>query len=139
MKNKFKPILKLKKQALELAEARVAKAQNALALAEQDKDRALKALNELSLPSKGASTLLRQALASACAGRAELERARERASLASKELAHFKHLYKQASLEFEKVKYLYEEEAKASLKAIARQEALSLDEFGVLGFARTRR
>lgn len=136
MKSKFSSILQVKKRALELAEAKVVKSQNALLLAKAVAKDAKDELLAFTLPTKGDSSQLSMAMASMAFGQKRLEMANEKVELLSKELAHFKHLYKQANLEFEKINYLHEQEIKAMLEANAKAEASRLDEFGTIGFAR---
>ena len=73
-------------------------------------------LNEFSLPKSGNIGELRENLELINIARAELSACKESLEIAKKEVLHYEHKYKNANLEYEKMKYLEKEEFKKALQ-----------------------
>lgn len=139
MNSKFSSILKVRKQAVDVAEARLAKARNNLRQAIELKNKARNAVCELSLPTSGNSADLLSKFNLVGLAREQLALAIEKVDIATKELSHFEHLYKRAYMEYEKINYLHEREVKNMLKLAEKAESVLLDEFGVLTFNKNKK
>ncbi len=129
---KFKQILSVKKQALQTAELDLNKAkmrktsvENELELAKRELDNypEPKTLNEIKLANDAILFNIEKQ-----------KQLREKILLCEKEIVHYQHLYKRASLDYEKIKYLHEEELQEIKKEQERKQALELDEIATMRF-----
>lgn len=131
MKNKYSPIIKIKKQALEKAELMLAKAKAKLnekkALCTSKKE----SYYAFSIQKSGTIESMRADLELKNIARNDLLKAKEERVIAAKELAHFEHQYKKAFMDFEKMKYLELEEIKKYQKLLKEKEAKFLDEIAI--------
>lgn len=139
MKSKFSQVVSVKKQALDRAEAKVAQARLKVANCEASLNKAKVELEEFSLPKQGNISELNQILELLRIKRGEILNLAEQLELAQKELLHFTHQYKNANLDYEKMKFLQDDEIKSKLKEIKRKEGLLLDEFATIKFAQNMR
>lgn len=136
MKNtKFSQILKVKKQALEKIEIDLTKSRNKLAMLKNNLSDLLFQISSHEFPKKGNSVELRTNLAILQAYKNEKDVLNEKINLTNKDIIHFEHLYKKAYLEYEKIKYLEEEEIKKSIAKAKKQEQIMLDELATQRFA----
>ncbi|CAD7287536.1 hypothetical protein LMG7974_00415 [Campylobacter majalis] len=138
MKSKFSQVVKVKKQALDLAEARVAKARNNVVICEQNHEKAKAVLAKFILPQSGTTSELNESLKLVSLMRNEIKALNEKLKISKRELMHFSHQYKNANLEYEKMKYLEQEDIKKILKQIKHKESIELDEFAVIKFSQNR-
>ncbi|MGH1600528.1 flagellar FliJ family protein [Campylobacter majalis] len=138
MKSKFSQVVKVKKQALDLAEARVAKARNNVVICEQNHEKAKAVLAKFILPQSGTTSELNESLKLVSLMRNEIKALNEKLEISKRELMHFSHQYKNANLEYEKMKYLEQEDIKKILKQIKHKESIELDEFAVIKFSQNR-
>ncbi len=139
MKSKYSQVVRVKKQELD-------KAENALAAAKARQRANEAALNAakaeylgISLPESGSVELLRQSLSFKQIAQSAKEAAQERVVLSQKECNHYQHLYKNAHLNYEKLKYLETEDFKAMQKALAKAEQKALDDIATSKFFRERK
>ena len=132
MKSKFTSVVRVKKQEMDKVEAKLVVARLNVRNAEEKIALLRAKLNEFSLPKSGE---LRENLELINIARAELSACKENLEIAKKEVLHYEHKYKNANLEYEKMKYLEKEEFKKEIKRIQKAEALALDEFAVMKFA----
>ncbi|MDL0088830.1 flagellar export protein FliJ [Campylobacter gastrosuis] len=139
MKSKFSQVVNVKKQALDRAEAKVAQARLNVANYEAKLNQARANLDSFALPKQGNISELNQNLELLKIMRSEVLSLNERLEIAKKELLHFTHQYKNANLDYEKMKFLKDEEIKQKLKEIKRKEELLLDEFATIKFAQNMR
>lgn len=139
MKSKFSQVVNVKKQALDRAEAKVAQARLNVANYEAKLNQARANLDSFALPKQGNINELNQNLELLKIMRSEVLSLNERLEIAKKELLHFTHQYKNANLDYEKMKFLKDEEIKQKLKEIKRKEELLLDEFATIKFAQNMR
>lgn len=135
MKSKFSSIVRVKKQALDRAEAKVAIARANVAAYELNLNNAKAKLNEFHLLKSGNVNELRQDLYQLNIMRNEITVLNEKLTLAQRELTHFTHQYKNANLDYEKMKFLEQEEFKVAIKKAKQKEALMLDEFATMKFS----
>lgn len=135
MKSKFSSIVRVKKQALDRAEAKVAIARANVATYELNLNNAKAELNSFGLIKSGNVNELKQELYKLNIMRDEVATLSEKLNLAQRELAHFTHQYKNANLDYEKMKYLEQEDFKLAIKIAKQKEALMLDEFATIKFS----
>lgn len=131
MKNKYSSILKVKKQGLDKAEQNLSQAkqrqlQNKLAFQNASLEYA-----NFALPQNGNTQILKQNLEMLKIAKNVKERAKEKLELSQKEVLHYQTLYKRASLDYEKIKYLQSEEFKAMQKRLKKEEEKFLDEIAI--------
>lgn len=129
---KFKQILSVKKQALQNAELALNKAKLKKTAVEQELELAKKELDTYPEP----KTILEIKLANEAIffNLNKQKELVEKISLCEKEVVHFTHLYKKASLDYEKIKYLHDEEVKRKKKELEKKQALELDEIATMRF-----
>ncbi|TQR31881.1 hypothetical protein DMB92_05730 [Campylobacter sp. MIT 99-7217] len=131
MKSKYDSVLKVRKQQLDKAELNLNQAR-ARQIAHEE---AFKLANleylSMSLPQNGDVHLLRQGLQMLDVARNTKELAKEKLELSNKEMSHYQNLYKQASLEYEKIKYLKTEEIKKIKDELKKMEEKFIDEIAI--------
>ena len=135
MKSKFTSVVRVKKQEMDKVEAKLVVARLNVRSAEENLALLRARLDEFSLPKSGNIDELRQNLELINIARQELRACKERLEIAKKEVLHYENKYKNANLEYEKMRYLEKEEFKREIKRIQKAEALALDEFAVMKFA----
>lgn len=138
MKSKYSQVVKIKKQELDKAENNLAAAKarqraNEAALSKANAD-----YLGISLPKSGSVALLKQGLEFKNIAKNVQDAAKEMVKLSEKECSHYQHLYKNAHLNYEKLKYLETEDFKAMQKAIAKAEQKALDDIATSKFFRER-
>ncbi len=131
MKSKYSSVLKIKKQDLDRAESNLSKARARLRENELEFELALRQYEELRLPNSGSASLLRQGLEIVSRARAFKEAKKEKLELSHKELAHYEMLYKKANLEYEKIRYLQNEELKKLTQMLKKEEERFMDEIAI--------
>ena len=135
MKSKFSSVVRVKKQMMDKIEVRLVAARLNVRRVEASLKAVRDKLDEFDLPKSGNTNDLKGNLELLKIMRDELASYKEQLELAKKEVAHFEHQYKNANLEYEKMKYLEKEDFKREIKRIERAESLALDEFAVIKFA----
>ena len=135
MKSKFTSVVRVKKQEMDKVEAKLVVARLNVRSAEENLVLLRARLDEFSLPKSGNIDELRQNLELINIARQELSACKERLEIAKKEVLHYENKYKNANLEYEKMRYLEKEEFKREIKRIQKAEALALDEFAGMKFA----
>lgn len=129
---KFKQILSVKKQALQNAELALNKVKQKNNLLKQELNDLKKALDDYPEPKTiNEIYMANSAIFNNIDQQKHLE---EKISLSEKEIVHFTHLYKKAMIDYEKIKYLHEEEIKAKKEEEERKLALELDEIATMRF-----
>lgn len=131
---KYHAILKVKKQALDRAEADLARAKQRQKENLEKLELAKKDYANLSLPSGGNSSLLKQSLEFKAVAEATQKQAREKVELSQKEVAHYEFIYKKFLLDYEKIKYLETQELKKVQKELLKAEEKFIDEIAVSRF-----
>ncbi|TKX28365.1 hypothetical protein CQA38_08325 [Campylobacter sp. MIT 12-5580] len=131
MKSKYSSVLKVKKQGLDKAEQNLSKAKQRQAQNELAFQNASLECANFALPQNGNTQMLKQSLEMLEIARSVKERAKEKLELSQKEVLHYQTLYKRASLDYEKIKYLQSEEFKAMQKRLKKEEEKFLDEIAI--------
>ena len=131
MKTKYDSVLKVKKQHLDNAENELNKAKQRQIKHQQAYELADKESKSLSLPDSGNVQALKTRLSMMDIAREVRQRAKEKVELSAKEINHYQFLYKKAYLDYEKIKYLKEEEVKKQIKQIKQKEEKFIDELAV--------
>lgn len=133
-KSIYENILKVKKQALENARLKLLLSQNnKLKVEEELKQKEEELLTLLSF--KPTNTADLYMLSSGTQDLLSVKRVlEEKVKLFEKEIVHFKHLYKLANIDYEKIKHLYEEDLKEQKIALEKKQALELDEIATMLF-----
>lgn len=135
MKSKFSPVVRVRKQALEIAQNKVAIARANVARLESLVKDAQDELNRYETPRSGNINELKQSLEILRIMNDDLARLKAGVNIAKSELSHFLHQYKNANLEYEKMKYLEQEDINFMLKKEKHAQEVALNEFAVMKFA----
>ena len=139
MKSKFTQIVNIKKRNLDKIELNLAKKRNEAAIIESFVAQAANDITAYEMPSGGNFNEMRASLEILKAMRREKELLLERLSLTKKEIVHLEHRYKNANLEFEKMKYLQTQDFNVQMENIKKAEAAAMDEFATMKFARVKK
>ena len=139
MKSKFTQIVNIKKRNLDKIELNLAKKRNEAAIIEGFVAQAANDITAYEMPSGGNFNEMRASLEILKAMRREKELLLERLSLTKKEIVHLEHRYKNANLEFEKMKYLQTQDFNVQMENIKKAETAALDEFATMKFARVKK
>lgn len=137
MKTKFSPILRLKKEALDAAERDLVRLNGEIALLQNEIAALKNEIAALKTPQNAnyAAFMLFRSAADALAATIEKKNT-ALDSLKGRKNA-LERAYQAALREYEKIKYLHEEEVALRRQKIARAEAAALDEYGsILHFAK---
>ncbi|MBR8461652.1 flagellar FliJ family protein [Campylobacter sp. faydin G-105] len=134
MKSKFSQVVRVKKQTLDRIEARLVSARAKVVNLELNAKALRAKLDEISMPQSGKMSELKQNLELLRIMRDELDDIKERLELSKKDVMHVEHQYKNANLDFEKIKYLEQEDFKREIKRQKHLEAVTLDEFAIMKF-----
>lgn len=117
----------------------MAKKRNEAAIIEGFVAQAVNDITAYEMPSGGNFNEMRASLEILKAMRREKELLLERLSLTKKEIVHLEHRYKNANLEFEKMKYLQTQDFNVQMENIKKAEAAAMDEFATMKFARVKK
>ena len=139
MKSKFTQIVNIKKRNLDKIELNLAKKRNEAAIIEGFVAQAANDITAYEIPSGGNFNEMRASLEILKAMRREKELLLERLSLTKKEIVHLEHRYKNANLEFEKMKYLQAQDFNVQMENIKKAEVAAMDEFATMKFARVKK
>ena len=139
MKTRFTPLVKIKKSAMDKCENELSIANKNLKNAHDSLDIAYDELRHTSLPQSGTISLMLQTKSLQDAQRALIEEKKSWLVFAKEQYSTAKDLLKNASMEYEKFKYLELEEIKEQLKKMAQQEAKDMDEVALMGYMRKKK
>ncbi len=139
MSSKYTPVVKVRKQELDKAETNLAKAKQRQRANEEAFAKANAEYLGVRLPSSGSVEILRQGLEFKEIAKNVKDAAKEKVELSAKEMRHFQHLYKNAHLEYEKIKYLESEELKAVQEKLKKAEQKALDDIAVSKYFREKK
>lgn len=135
MKSKFADVAKVRKRALDHAELALLEARNLERSLTILLEEVFQELISIQMPQKGGISLLQQV------GTTKMILQRQRKDLegqlasAKQRVGQMQEAYKRANLEFEKIKYLEEQEFEAYLKKLKQREQSELDEVALQLFA----
>lgn len=139
MSSKYTPVVKVKKQELDKAETNLAKAKQRQRANEEALRRANAEYLSVNLPNSGSVELLKQSLEIKAIAKNVKDAAKEKVELSAKEMTHYQHLYKNAHLAYEKIKYLESEELKAVQEKLKKAEQKALDDIATSKYFRERK
>ncbi|MDO5045370.1 flagellar export protein FliJ [Campylobacter sp.] len=135
MKSKFSQIVKVKKQNLDKIAMRLSRSRAEALMIEGFIAEANSQIASISLPKSGEISHIQGSLELLNLARKEKDILTQRLELTKKNIMHFEHQYKNANLEYEKMKYLESEDFKSQIDNIKRIEKNTLDEFGAIRYA----
>lgn len=135
MKSKFTQIVKVKKQNLDKIAAKLAKTRSEVSAIENFIHETNLQIAAFKLPSSGEFAQLKGSLEFLNLIRREKDILSQRLELVKKSVMHFEHQYKNANLEYEKMKYLENEDFKKELDRIKKLERNAIDEFATTRYA----
>lgn len=134
MKSKFSQIVKVKKQNLDKIGMRLARSRAEVVMIEGFIAEANEQIASINLPASGQISQIKSSLQLLNLARKEKEILTQRLELTKKTVMHYERQYKNANLEYEKIKYLESEDFKAQIAKIKRVEQNMLDEFGAIRY-----
>ena len=136
MKTKFSPILQIKKLESEKLQNEIVKLQNQKRKREQEYETLKNELKKITPPSKGDIKELNTTFLKLTLQNEAIEQKKQNILFLEEQVKLTELKYKEAMLEYEKVKHLHELEVKKIVDEIKKQEAKELDEIGTLLFSR---
>ena len=135
MNSKFTPIVKVRKQQMDRIETLLAKARYKKQEISAKLEATCKEIAQMEVPKEGSITLMsffRESLAILRKEKDDLER---RLKISTDEVTQLQDKYKRALREYEKIKYLEEQDFEKWIKKLNRQEQLDMDEVSTMLFA----
>lgn len=131
---KFSQILKIRKQELDNIESRLALARIKLENFACELDENLSLISAYKFPKNGNLAEINLALEEQKILRNQRADLNEKISLTKTEISHLNHKYKNAMIEFEKIKHLQDVENAEFAKKLKRSEQILIDELAVMRF-----
>lgn len=131
MNTKFSQVIKLKKQNLDKIEICLAKCKTLRSQLEELLKKATLELSSHKFPKGGNFIVMKSSLEEQRLLREHKDDLIEKLSLNQKEIMHYELQYKKAYMEFEKIRYLEQEEIKKILEKAKKDEAIMLDEIAI--------
>ncbi|ANE33049.1 PP-loop family protein [Campylobacter hyointestinalis] len=131
MNTKFSQVIKLKKQNLDKIEICLAKCRTLRSQLEDLLKKATLELGSYKFPKGGNFIVMKSSLEEQRLLREHKDDLIEKLSLNQKEIMHYELQYKKAYMEFEKIRYLEQEEIKKILEKAKKDEAIMLDEIAI--------
>lgn len=131
MNTKFSQVIKLKKQNLDKIEICLAKCRTLRSQLEELLKKATLELSSHKFPKGGNFIVMKSSLEEQRLLREHKDDLIEKLSLNQKEIMHYELQYKKAYMEFEKIRYLEQEEIKKILEKAKKDEAIMLDEIAI--------
>lgn len=132
MKTKFDSIVKIKKNELKKIEKDLIKVNNAIKLI-SNKIRELQIkFNAFSIPDKGSFKEIYQIKSMQSAIRDEIENYKSQLNMLNERKDLLSAKYKDANIDYEKMKYLQTEEIKKQLKKQKQKENIQMDEIAIM-------
>lgn len=139
MNSKYSAVVKVKKQELDKAETNLLKAKQRKQVNEEALMRANAEYLSLKMPTQGSTALLKQGLEMKSIAKTVKEVAKEKVNLSAQEITHYQHLYKNAHLAYEKIKYLESQDLKEWQKKLKKAEQKALDDIAVSKYFREKK
>lgn len=134
MKTKFDSLVKIKKQDLDKQEIEIAKCNNFISQKQAELCNIQADLLNLDVPKKGNYWDFRQMSESKKMFLIEIDEIQSEISNLKNHLKNLKDFYKVLSIEYEKIKYLQENEIKKQIQDLKRIENKNFDEIGTMLF-----
>ena len=134
MNSKFTPIAKVRKQQRDMVETRLAKARFEKHELEQELIVTCKEIDETKTPISGDISLMNMARERLAIIRKEKNILEENLLVKEAEINQLRDKYKRAHIEFEKIKYLEEQDFQEWMEKIKKDESLEMDEISNILF-----
>ena len=134
MNSKFTPIAKVRKQQRDMVETRLAKARFEKYELEQKIIFTCKEIDETDIPTSGNISLMNMVRERLAIIRKEKDTLEENLLVKENEIEQLRDKYKRANVEFEKIKYLEEQDFAEWMEKIKKEESLNLDEISNILF-----
>ena len=132
MKTKFDSIVKIKKNELKKTENDLIKVNSAIQLINEKINELQIKFNSFSLPDKGSFKEIYQIKSVQSALRGEIENYKNQLNMLNKRKELIFQKYKDANIEYEKMKYLQTMEIKKQLKKQKQKENIQMDEIAIM-------
>jgi flagellar export protein FliJ len=134
MNSKFTPIAKVRKQQRDMVETRLAKTRFEKHELEQELISTCKEIDETLIPTSGDISLMNMARERLGIIRRAKDILQEKLLVKEAEINQLREKYKRANIEFEKIKYLEEQDFAEWMEKLKRDESLNLDEISNILF-----
>ncbi len=134
MTSKFTPIAKVRKQQRDMVETRLAKARFEKHEIEQKLVSTCKEIDETKIPTSGDISLMNMVRERLAIIRKEKDTLEESLFIKETEIQQLRDKYKRAHLEYEKIKYLEEQDFQEWMEKIKKDENLEMDEISNILF-----
>lgn len=134
MKTKFDALLKVKKQDLERCELQIIKNNNLIASKYQELDGILQELGNVQVPQSGSFWDFKTTQEIKKTLVAQIDSTQNEISALKNTAQSLQVSYKQASIEYEKIKYLKESEMKKKIQILKTSESKQMDEIALMLF-----
>ena len=121
MNSKFEPVLKIKKQKLDMIENKLAIARHEKNKLTNDLEKTQQDILNNQFPKKGTFATLQVAMSS-------YNILKEEKAQLSEQISHLENQHKNAYMDMEKMKYLHDLEIRTKIEKLKKQESLALDE-----------
>ncbi len=139
MKTKFSELLKVRKQKVSEIEQQLAAARNEKEVVLLQKVQVESQINAFALPVEGDFASMKLALASRDYLFKEKEHKENMIKYFDQEIDRLNVLYKQANIEYEKIKHLHEVEVEKIVETLLKEESKQMDEIANQLFVRNRK
>ena len=133
-KSKFTPIAKVRKQQRDMVETRLAKARFEKHEIEQELMSTCKEIDETKNPTSGGISLMNMVRERLAIIRKEKDTLEESLLIKETEIQQLQEKYKRAHIEYEKIKYLEEQDFQEWMEKIKKDENLEMDEISNILF-----
>jgi flagellar export protein FliJ len=134
MNSKFTPIAKVRKQQRDMVETRLAKARFEKHEIEQELMATCKEIDDTVIPTSGDISLMNMVRERLAIIRRAKESLSEKLLIKEAEINQLRDKYKRAHIEYEKIKYLEEQDFEEWMEEIKRKESLDMDEISNILF-----
>lgn len=134
MKSKFSPILKVKKQILDKIEATLLEIRYKINSTAIKISQVKQEILSTKLPEKGEFHIIKQTFHVQEMLNSNKKSLEQELSLLKQELAKKQELYKEAKMDYEKIKYLTDQELAEFIRAQKKQEQKELDEIATMRY-----
>ena len=134
MTSKFTPVAKVRKQQRDMVETRLAKARFEKIELEQEIISTCKEIDETQIPSSGNMSLMNMLRERLFIIRKDKDILQEKLLIKDNEIMQLRDKYKRSHIEYEKIKYLEEQDFQEWIEKIKRKESLDMDEISNILF-----
>lgn len=134
MKTKFDALLKVKKQDLERCELQIIKNNNLIASKYQELDGILQELSDIEVPQSGSFSDFKMIQEIKKMLVTQIDSTQNEISALKNTAQSLQGTYKRASIEYEKIKYLKENEIKKKIQILKTSESKQMDEIALMLF-----